>query len=94
MDKDTAQPLRLEYAFENGKDQVEIQRPNGVSCKGNVLASMKGGQLGIDSQGAAKCSDGSVYDMPQVQCKPGAKSAADCAGVYDNRQFPIQMQTN
>ncbi|MGE8397816.1 MAG: SrfA family protein, partial [Comamonas sp.] len=89
VDKDTAQPLRLEYAFENGKGQVEIQRPNGVSCKGNVLASMKGGQLGIDSQGAAKCSDGSVYDMPQVQCKPGAKSAADCAGVYDNRQFPI-----
>ena len=94
VDQDTAQPLRLEYAFENGKGQVEIQRPNGVSCKGGVLASMKGGQLGIDSQGAAKCSDGSVYDMPQVQCKPGAKSAADCAGVYDNRQFPIQMQTN
>lgn len=94
VDKDTALPLRLQYAFENGKGQVEIQRPNGVSCKGNVLASMKGGQLGIDSQGAANCSDGSVYDMPQVHCKPGAQSAADCAGVYDNRQFPIQMQTN
>lgn len=93
MDKDTAQPLRLQYAFENGKGNVQIQRSNGVSCQGQVNAAMSGGQLGISSEGAAKCSDGTSYDMPQVNCKAGAKSIADCMGAYGSNQFPIQMQT-
>ena len=92
VDKDTSLPLQLKYEFENGKGQVEIQRSNGVSCKGSVLASMTGGQLGIDSQGAAKCSDNSSYDMPKVSCKAGATSVADCMGAYGQRQMPIQMQ--
>ena len=96
MDEQTSLPLNLQYAFENGKGQVEVQRSSGVSCKGDVLATVAGGQLSINSQGAANCSDGSSYVMPTVSCKAGAASAADCAGSYANqaKEFPMQMHGN
>lgn len=96
MDEQTSLPLNLQYAFENGKGQVEVQRSSGVSCKGDVLATVTGGQLSINSQGAANCSDGSSYVMPTVSCKAGAASAADCAGSYANQaqEFPMQMHGN
>lgn len=94
MDQQTSQPLSLHYDFKDGKGQVQIKRPGGVTCKGNVLASMNKGQLGIQSEGAAACSDGSQYDMPKVVCKAGATSVADCMGAYGSSQFPIQMQSN
>lgn len=92
VDDKTSEPLRLQYDFENGKGQVEIKRSNGVTCKGNVVAAMQKGMLGISNQGGASCDDGSSYDMPKIQCKPGATSVADCTGEYGKHQFPIQMQ--
>lgn len=92
VDDKTNEPLRLQYDFANGKGQVEIQRSNGVTCKGDVLAAMQKGMLGITNQGGASCDDGSRYEMPKIQCKPGATSVADCTGEYGQRQFPIQMQ--
>ena len=92
VDKDTLVPLQLHYDFKNGKGEVQIQRSGGVICRGDVVASMKSGVLGIDSQGAARCSDNTSYDLPQVQCKPDAGSQTDCVGVYDKSQIKIQMQ--
>ncbi|RMQ43452.1 hypothetical protein ALQ04_02051 [Pseudomonas cichorii] len=92
MDAKTSKPLRLEYAFEKGNGNVTIRRPDGVSCTGPVNAAMNGGNLGINSQDQANCTDGSRYDMPQVSCKPGAQSIADCQGNYGNTQFPMSMR--
>ena len=92
MDAKTSKPLRLEYAFEKGKGNVTIRRPDGVSCSGAVNAAMNAGNLGIHSQDQANCTDGTRYDMPQVSCKPGAQSIADCQGNYGNTQFPMSMR--
>ena len=96
MDEQTSLPLNLQYAFENGKGQVEVQRSNGVSCKGDVLATVTDGQLSINSQGAANCTDGGSYVMPEVNCKVGAASMADCAASYAHqaKEFPMQMHGN
>ena len=92
MDAKTSKPLRLEYAFEKGQGNVTIRRPDGVSCSGAVNAAMNGGNLGLNSQEQATCSDGSRYDMPKVSCEPGAQSIADCQGNYGNTQFPMSMR--
>ncbi|WIN09706.1 MULTISPECIES: SrfA family protein [Pseudomonas] len=92
MDAKTSRPLRLEYAFEKGQGKVTIRRPDGVSCSGAINAAMNGGNLALNSQAQADCTDGSGYDMPQVSCKPGAQSIADCNGNYGNTQFPMSMR--
>ncbi|WP_024684049.1 SrfA family protein [Pseudomonas syringae] len=92
MDAKTSRPLRLEYAFEKGQGKVTIRRPDGVSCSGAINAAMNGGNLALNSQAQASCTDGSGYDMPQVSCKPGAQSIADCNGNYGNTQFPMSMR--
>ncbi|MEX5573638.1 SrfA family protein [Pseudomonas lijiangensis] len=92
MDAKTSRPLRLQYAFEKGKGNVTIRRPDGVSCTGAVNAAMNGASLGIKSEDQANCTDGSRYDMPQVSCKPDAQSIADCQGNYGNTQFPMSMR--
>ncbi|MFT0211617.1 SrfA family protein [Pseudomonas sp. F1_0610] len=92
QDKETGKPLRLEYNFDKGKGQVTVERADGMRCTGDVNAQMKSGSLSIDSQGQAKCADGSSYDMPAITCAPGAKSAADCTGNYGNTRFPMSMR--
>lgn len=92
QDRRTGKPLRLEYQFKDGQGDVTVSRADGVACTGPVTAAMKGGNLSIDSHGQAACADGSNYDMPKVDCKPGAKSIADCTGGYANEQFPMSMR--
>ncbi|MGY2289865.1 SrfA family protein [Pseudomonas sp. SDO528_S397] len=92
QDVKTGKPLRLEYTFKDGKGDVTVHRANGVSCTGPVSAAMKGGSLSINSQGQAVCGDGSTYDMPKVNCRPGATRVADCAGAYGNDTFPMSMR--
>ncbi|PHN33238.1 SrfA family protein [Pseudomonas sp. ICMP 460] len=92
QDRKTGKPLRLEYAFKDGKGEVTVHRANGVNCTGPVSAAMKGGSLSIASQGQAVCGDGSNYDMPQVDCRKGATSIADCTGGYGTEKFPMSMR--
>ncbi|MGX2969315.1 SrfA family protein [Ursidibacter sp. B-7004-1] len=95
QDKTTGKPLRLNYKFNDGKGQVELQRGDGVKCTGNVVASMNSGKLNIDNTGIAKCSDGSTYQLPSVSCKANAKSSADCQGQYEKGQrFPMIIKSN
>ena len=95
QDKTTGKPLRLKYAFSNGVGQVQVQRGDGVQCTGDVSAKMQGSGLNITNKGVAKCSDGSSYQLPEVICKPGAKSIADCQGGYGSGQsFPMTMKSN
>ena len=95
QDKTTGKPLRLKYAFSGGVGQVQVQRGDGVQCTGDVSAKMQGSGLNITNKGVAKCSDGSSYQLPEVICKPGAKSIADCQGGYGSGQsFPMTMKSN
>lgn len=92
QDQRTGKPLQLEYQFDDGQGDVTIRRNDGVSCTGPVSAVMSNGRLGINSQDQAKCSDGSSYEMPAVNCQQGAKSMADCTGSYGNTTFPMTMR--
>ena len=92
QDKNTGLPLRLEYQFKDGKGEVIVRKANGISCTGPVSAAMQAGSLAINSQAQAACSDGSSYDMPQIDCRQGAKSIADCTGAYEDKKFPITMR--
>ena len=92
QDKNTGKSLRLEYQFKDGKGEVIVRKANGINCTGPVSAAMQSGSLAITSQGQAACSDGSSYDMPQVDCRQGAQSIADCTGVYEDKKFPISMR--
>lgn len=92
QDKNTGKPLRLEYEFNKGKGQVTVQAADGMRCTGDVNAEMAGGNMRINSLGAARCPDGSSFDMPEITCAPGAKSAADCIGNYADTRFPMSMR--
>ncbi|MEQ9893097.1 SrfA family protein [Pectobacterium aroidearum] len=93
QDRRTGKPLSLSYQFKGGQGEVRMVRGDGVSCKGAINALMRSGQLTINNQGEAQCTDGSVYQMPEILCTPGAKNIADCKGRYDaNTLFPISMK--
>lgn len=94
QDARTGKPMRLNYDFDkSGDGKVTMQAANGVTCTGKVAASMQGGGLAIKNNGQAQCSDGSTYRLPEVKCAPGASSAADCSGSYDDQQrFPMSIR--
>lgn len=92
QDKNTGKPLRLEYEFNKGKGKVTVQGPGGIRCSGNVDAQMANGSMRINSTGQTNCSDGSRFEMPEISCAPGAQSAADCTGNYENTRFPMSMR--
>lgn len=94
QDARTGKPMRLNYDFDkSGDGKVTMQAANGVTCTGKVAASMQGGGLAIKNNGQAQCSDGSTYRLPEVKCAPGASSAADCSGSYDEQQrFPMSIR--
>lgn len=92
QDKRTGKPLSLEYEFNQGSGKVTLQNVNGAQCSGDASAKMVNGHLHIDSLGRSVCADGSSFEMPEVVCAPGATSAADCIGKYDDTSFPINMR--
>lgn len=93
QDARTGKPMRLNYDFKDGKGKVTVRGSNGIECVGDVSAAMNGGGLAIKNTGQAKCADGSSYRLPEVRCKPGATSAADCSGSYDDqKRFPMSIK--
>ncbi|SFP64528.1 hypothetical protein SAMN05216601_11823 [Ectopseudomonas composti] len=92
QDAQTGKPMQLDYDFKDGKGQVKVRRGDGVECSGAVNAAIQGGKLAINNQGQAACNDGSSYKLPDVVCSPEARSAADCTGSYENKQFPMSMR--
>ena len=91
QDAQTGKPVRLDYQFKDGQGQVTVTRGS-ARCQGPVSAAMQSGALHITPSGQASCSDGTQYELPKLECKPGATSAADCAGDYGNTQFPLSMR--
>ncbi len=92
QDRNTGEPLRLQYQFEQGQGHVTLKRHNGVSCQAPVGAAMSGGALLINNGAAARCSDGTSYEMPAIRCQPDANRTASCTGNYGAEQFPLTMR--
>ncbi|QHM71899.1 hypothetical protein C7M51_02192 [Mixta intestinalis] len=93
QDRRTGKPLRLNYQIKDGKGEVQMVRGDGVTCRAAVNAAVQSGTLAINNQEEAQCSDGSVYQMPDIRCAPGAQSVAECKGSYGaNTFFPISMK--
>ena len=86
-------PPSLVYQIKNSKGSVKIIHGDGISCNANVTVGlMSSGSLVVDSRTKAKCSDGSRYKIPQLICKSGENSVADCNGRYDaDTILPINM---
>ena len=92
QDKTTGKPMRLSYNFDDkGKGQVTLQRGDGVKCVGDVNANVSGGGLIISNKNVASCSDGTTYQLPEINCKPNSASA-DCNGSYGDNRFPITIK--
>ncbi|MFQ1064826.1 SrfA family protein [Bordetella trematum] len=92
QDRNTGEPLRLQYQFKQGEGHVTLDRHNGVQCRAPVSAAMSGGTLMISNGAAAACSDGSTYDMPAIRCQPNGAQVAACTGNYGAEQFPLTMR--
>ena len=91
QDRNTGQPLRLHYRFQDGQGEVTLARHNGVVCSAPVSAAMVGGALAITNGADASCSDGQTFEMPAIHCAPGASQTAACQGRYGNDNFPLSM---
>lgn len=92
QDKLTGRPLQLQYNFEQGTGTVSVRQSSGVTCQGPATGNMLQGALSISNPEQMKCSDGSNFIVPNIQCKSPASGHADCVGSNDgDKSFPIRM---
>lgn len=92
QDKLTGRPLQLQYSFDHGNGTVSVRQSNGVTCKGAASGSVQQGALNITNPEQMKCSDGSNFIGPTIECKSPASGHADCFGSNDgDKTFPIRM---
>lgn len=91
----TGKPPSLLYQFKNGKGIARIVQGDKVTCRVEAHAGlMQSGNLVINSRTKARCSDGSRYQMPELVCKQGDATAAECSGRYGNSEtvFPMTIK--
>jgi len=92
QDKLTGRPLQLQYKFDKGNGTVSVNQSNGVTCTGAASGSGQHGALNITNSEQMKCSDGSNFMGPKIQCKSPASGHAECVGNNDgDKTFPIRM---
>jgi len=92
QDKLTGRPLQLQYNFNQGNGTVSVRQSNGVTCTGSARGSVQKGALSITNPEQMKCSDGSNFIGPKIECKSPASGHADCVGNNDgDKTFPIRM---
>lgn len=92
QDKLTGRPLQLQYNFEHGNGTVRVRQSSGVTCTGSARGNLQQGALSITTPEQMKCSDGSNFIVPNIECKSPASGHADCVGSNDgDKTFPIRM---
>ena len=92
QDKLTGRPLQLQYNFAQGNGTVSIRQSSGVTCRGPASGNVQQGALSITNPEQMKCSDGSNFIVPTIECKSPAAGHADCIGSNDGEKtFPIRM---
>lgn len=92
QDKLTGRPLQLQYNFAQGNGTVSVRQSSGVTCRGSASGNVQQGALSITNPEQMKCSDGSNFIVPTIECKSPAAGHADCIGSNDGEKtFPIRM---
>lgn len=92
QDKLTGRPLQLQYNFNQGNGTVSVRQSNGVICTGAAKGNVQQGALNITNPEQMKCSDGTNFIGPTIECKSPASGHADCVGNNDgDKTFPIRM---
>jgi len=92
QDKLTGRPLQLQYNFAQGNGSVSVRQSSGVTCRGAASGHVQQGALSITNPEQMKCSDGSNFIVPTIECKSPAAGHADCIGSNDGEKtFPIRM---
>ncbi|MTH46258.1 SrfA family protein [Intestinirhabdus alba] len=88
----TGRPLQLQYTFKEGNGTVNVRQSSGVVCTGSAAGGMQQGTLRITSPEQMKCSDGSNFIVPAIECTSPSSGHADCVGSNDgSSRFPIRM---
>ncbi|WP_436876496.1 SrfA family protein [Siccibacter turicensis] len=76
----------LRYQVTNNKGQTTVTLRGKVTCKAEVFSGLHSdGTLMIKTRGAARCSDGARYNVPEIACKATENNAAQCTGQYDEK---------
>ncbi|MCS3431089.1 SrfA family protein [Klebsiella sp. BIGb0407] len=92
QDKQTGRPLQLQYNFEQGKGDVSVRQSSGVTCTGPASGNVQQGALSITNPEQMKCSDGSNFIVPDIECKSPDSGHTDCVGSNNGEKtFPIRM---
>lgn len=92
QDKLTGRPLQLQYNFDQGNGSVSVRQSSGVTCTGPASGTVQQGALSITNSEQMKCSDGSNFIVPTIECKSPAAGHADCMGSNNGEKtFPIRM---
>ncbi|MEG0261496.1 hypothetical protein HV164_17855 [Citrobacter freundii] len=92
QDKLSGRPLQLQYNFAQGNGTVSVRQSNGVTCSGPASGNVQQGALSITNPEQMKCSDGSNFIVPTIECKSPAAGHADCLGSNNGEKtFPIRM---
>ena len=70
--------VELQYTFDkDGNGKAVIKQQNGTKCEASVKGSMVSGELQINNESTAVCSDKTVFNMPK-ECKAGINGNSDC----------------
>jgi len=70
QDTQTGLWLRMEYMGQGGTGQLHIERSDGVTCDGPVMARIQNGRPSVYAKEALQCSDGSIYTLPSPSSNP------------------------
>lgn len=85
VDKNNSKPVKVDYDFKNGEGTATLTRSDGSKCTGKSSGAIKDGKLMIDGSNAVTCADGTVYEMPHVNCEKDGNGKTFCGGQYGNR---------
>ena len=94
VERQTNQPIDLQYEFKNGEGTATVTYRNGTKCTGSVNGKLASGALNISSESIAKCSDGSDFVLPEVKCTTGKNGNSDCNSVYSGKKSDWKSSFN
>ncbi|MCZ7833825.1 SrfA family protein [Atlantibacter hermannii] len=90
----TGKPPSLRYDIKNNKGSVRVTHGDNIVCRGEVFSGLhSSGELMIKTRGSARCTDGSRFPLPEITCKSGEGSVAQCTARYDaNTLLPLTFK--
>ncbi len=90
----TGQSPVLRYRIASNKGSARLTNSDNVTCKAPIFSGLhQSGVLMIKSRGNARCDDGTRHALPEISCKAGINSVAECTGRYEGDNLvPVTIQ--